>query len=101
MGTGLGLAAAGSSRAAGDSADSLAGLDWGAPGGPELPEAEFAFGEEDLFGDAEEVSDLGCFFAAAGKRGKQAAWDQVRLSATCMICLLSELMSALVHCHGA
>ena len=81
---GLGSTAAGSSRAAGDSADSLQGLEWGAPGAPELPEAEFAFGEEDLFGDAEEVADLGGFFAAAGKRGKHAAWDQVRLYITCI-----------------
>ena len=81
---GLGSTAAGSSRAAGDSADSLQGLEWGAPGAPELPEAEFAFGKEDLFGDAEEVADLGGFFAAAGKRGKQAAWDQVRVYIVCI-----------------
>ena len=57
-------------------------MEWGAPGAPELPEAEFAFGEEDLFGDAEEVADLGGFFAVAGKRSKQAAWDQVRINTT-------------------
>lgn len=94
---GLGSTAAGSSRVAGDSADSLQGLDWGAPGVPELPEAEFAFGEEDLFGDAEEVADLGGFFAAAGKRGKQAAWDQVRFYTT-MHLVCAFLKRTTCHC---
>ena len=89
LGSELGSTAAGSSRAAGDSEDSLQGLDWGAPGGPELPEADFAFGEADLFEGAEEVADLGGFLAAAGKRGKQAGWEQVCL------CISSHALSAL------
>jgi len=72
---------AGSSRAVGDSADSLAGLDhWGTGEGlglgSELPEREFEFRDSD-FDDAEEVDDLGGFFAPASERtGKWLAWDQ-------------------------
>ncbi|KAK9833379.1 hypothetical protein WJX81_000333 [Elliptochloris bilobata] len=56
--------------------DSLQGLDWGAPGGPELPETEFEFRDDDLFEGAKEVEDLGGFLRAAGKSGKQRVWDQ-------------------------
>ena len=72
---------AGSSRAVGDSADSLAGLDhWGTGEelglGSELPEREFKFRDSD-FDKAEEVDDLGGFFAPASERpGKRLAWDQ-------------------------
>ena len=82
LGSGLGIGSmAGSSRAVGDSADSLAGLDhWGTGEGlrlgSELPEREFEFCDSD-FDDAEEVDDLGGFFAPASERtGKRLAWDQ-------------------------